>query len=126
MWFVDYSCSRPLTSGIDTAPQPGNTTQFPWPVSSRPQHTDTKTEMDSPHTNTDSPGGNNLGNSLLLTITSMPEIMEKQCLQVDATLPNHSVLSWCLKIAFSIANLVTKNHTQKVVKKIPEHYMESP
>ena len=53
-------------------------------------------------------------------------MMEKQCLQVDATLSDHSVLSWCLKIAFSIANPVTKNHTQKVVKKIPEHYMESP
>ena len=60
------------------------------------------------------------------TITSMPEMMEKQCLQVDATLSDHSVLSWCLKIAFSVANPLTKNHTQKVVKKIPEHYMESP
>ena len=51
---------------VDTAPQPGNTTQFPWPVSSLPRHTDTKTEMDSPHTNTDSPDGSDPGNSLLL------------------------------------------------------------
>ena len=29
------------------------------------------------------------------TITSMPEVMEKR-LQVDATLFDHSVLSWCL------------------------------
>ena len=43
------------------------------------------------------------------TIISMPEMMEKQCLQVDATLSDHSVLSWCLKIAFSIANPVTKD-----------------
>ena len=52
-------------------------------------------------------------------------MMEKQCLQVDATLSDHSVRSWCLKIAFSITNPVTKDYTQKVVKKISEHYMES-
>ena len=55
----------------------------------------------------------------------MPEMVEKR-LQVDTTLSDHSVLSWCLKIAFSITNPVIKDSTQKVVKKIPEHYMESP
>ena len=58
--------------------------------------------------------------------TSMPEVMEKQCPQVDTTLSDYSVLSWRLKIPFSISKPVTKDSTQKVVKKIPEHYMESP
>ena len=57
--------------------------------------------------------------------TSMPEVMEKH-LQVDTTLSDHSVLSWHLKIAFSISKPVTEDSTQKVVKMIPEHYMESP
>ena len=46
------------------------------------------------------------------TITSMPEMMETQRLQVDATLSDHSVLSWSLKIAFSITNPVTEDCTQ--------------
>ena len=52
--------------------------------------------------------------------------MEKQGLQVDTTLSDHSVLSWRLKIPFSISKPVIKDFSQKVVKKILEHYMESP
>ena len=67
-----------------------------------------------------------LANYQDFTITSMPEVMEKQDLQVDTTLSDHSVLSWCLKIPLSISKPVIKDSSQKVVKKIPEHYMESP
>ena len=59
-----------------------------------------------------------LANYQDITVTSIPEVMEKQGLQVDTTLSDYSVLSWRLKIPFSISKPVIKDSIQKVVNHI--------
>ena len=59
------------------------------------------------------------------TITSMPEAVESLSLQVDAVLSDHSILSWNTPIVPCVSPQDSSTVTSKVIRKIPDHFMES-
>ena len=59
------------------------------------------------------------------TITSMPEAAESLSLQVDAVLSDHSILSWNTPIVPCVSPQDSSTVTSKVIRKIPDHFMES-